>query len=61
MLLEGPLKDPMGLGWPQSPLVIAEAEWPRLVQGKRLHMGFIVAILAALAVWLMLARSVLGY
>ena len=61
MLLEGPLKDPMGLGWPQSPRVIAEAQWPRLVQGKRLHMGFLVAILAALAVWLMLARSVLGY
>ena len=61
MLLEGPLKDPMGLGWPQSPRVIAEAQWSRLVQGKRLHMGFPVAILAALAVWLMLARSVLGY
>ena len=61
MLLEGPLKDPMGLGWPQSQRVVAEAQWPRLVQGKRLHMGFPVAILAALAVWLMLARSVLGY
>ena len=26
MLLEGPLKDPMGLGWPQSSKVIAEAQ-----------------------------------
>ena len=61
MLLEGPLKDPMGLGWPQSERVIAQAQWPRLIQGKRLHMGFVVAILAALGVWLMLARSVFGY
>ena len=56
------LKSKLGLfaeRW--SPRVIAEAQWSRLVQGKRLHMGFPVAILAALAVWLMLARSVLGY
>ncbi len=38
MLLEGPLKDPMGLGWPQSQKVIAEAQLPRLIQGKRLHL-----------------------
>ena len=40
MLLEGPLKDPMGLGWPQSPKIIAEAQLPRLIQGRRLHFGF---------------------
>ena len=32
-LLEGPLKDPMGMGWPQSPRIIAEAQLPRLIQG----------------------------
>jgi ABC-type uncharacterized transport system permease subunit len=44
MLLEGPLKDPMGLGWPQSRRVIEEAQLPRLIKGKRLHFGFILAI-----------------
>ena len=44
MLLEGPLKDPMGLGWPQSSKVIAEAQLPRIIQGKRLHYGFVIAL-----------------
>lgn len=61
MLLEGPLKDPMGLGWPQSKKVIADAQLPRLIHGKRLHLGFIIAIVAALAVWIIDRRSVLGY
>jgi general nucleoside transport system permease protein len=60
-LLEGPLKDPMGLGWPQTKKVIAEAQLPKLVQGKRLHLGFILALIAALSVWLINARMVLGY
>ncbi|HNB25332.1 MAG TPA: ABC transporter permease [Alphaproteobacteria bacterium] len=61
LLLDGPLKDPMGLGWPQSKKVIAEAVWPKLVQGKRLHWGFVVAILAACAVWFVNVRTTLGY
>ena len=61
MLLEGPLKDPMGLGWPQTKKVIAEAQLPKLFQGKRLHLGFILALIAALAVWLINARMTLGY
>ncbi len=61
MLLDGALKDPMGLGWPQSKKVIAEAAWPKLVQGKRLHLGFILAILAAGAVWFVNVRTTFGY
>jgi simple sugar transport system permease protein len=61
MLLEGPLKDPMGLGWPQSKKVVADAQLPKLIQGKRLHAGFLVAIAAAALVWLIDRRSVLGF
>lgn len=61
LLLEGPLKDPMGLGWPQSERVVAEARLPRIIQGKRLHYGFVLAIVSAIAVWLIMAKSVLGY
>ena len=60
-LLEGPLKDPMGLGWPQSKRVIAEAQLPRLIQGKRLHFGFVIAVAAAVATWVVMARTTLGY
>ncbi len=61
LLLDGPIKDPMGLGWPQSPKVLADAALPKLVQGKRLHAGFLLAIAAALAVWFINARTTLGY
>jgi ABC-type uncharacterized transport system permease subunit len=61
MLLEGPLKDPMGLGWPQSQKVIAEAQLPRIIQGKRLHYGFVMAIVSAIIVWVVMKKTVLGY
>ncbi len=61
MLLEGILKDPMGLGWPQSKRVIAEAQLPRLIQGKRLHFGFILALASALITWFIMKKSTLGY
>lgn len=61
MLLEGMLKDPMGLGWPQSQKVVAEAQLPRLIQGKRLHLGFVIAIVAAVAVWVVTKKTKLGY
>ena len=61
MLLEGVLKDPMGLGWPQSKRVIAEAQLPRLITGKRLHFGFVLALAAAFITWFIMKKSVLGY
>jgi general nucleoside transport system permease protein len=61
MLLEGWLKDPTGLGWPQSKKIIADAQLPKLVQGKRLHLGFIIAILAAVVIWIIDRKHVLGF
>jgi general nucleoside transport system permease protein len=61
MLLEGPLKDPMGLGWPQSPKVVADAQLPRLIQGKRLHFGFVFALAAAILTSIIIKKTILGY
>lgn len=61
MLLEGPLKDPMGMGWPKSAALLPEARLPRLVPGLRLHWGFGLALLSAVAVWLILTRTTLGF
>ena len=61
MLLEGPIKDPMGMGWPKSARVIPEARLPRIVDGLRLHWGFALAIFAAISVWIIQTRSTLGY
>lgn len=60
-LLEGPMKDPMGMGWPKSPALLKEARLPRIVDGLRLHWGFAVALLAAVAVWIVQTRTTLGF
>lgn len=60
-LLEGPMKDPMGMGWPKSPALVKEARLPRIVEGLRLHWGFALALIAALAVWVMERRTTLGF
>ncbi|KEO50913.1 ABC transporter permease [Thioclava pacifica] len=60
-LLEGPLKDPMGMGWPKSPRLIEEARLPRIVEGLRLHWGFVLALIAAVALWIINTRTTLGF
>lgn len=60
-LLEGPMKDPMGMGWPKSPALVPEARLPRIVEGLRLHWGFALAILAAVIVWVIQTRTTLGF
>ena len=46
MMLEGPLKDPMGGGWPQSEPILPEGTLPPLFERMRLHAGFVVALIA---------------
>ncbi|PTX51166.1 nucleoside ABC transporter membrane protein [Gemmobacter caeni] len=60
-LLEGPMKDPMGMGWPKSPALIKEARLPRIVDGLRLHWGFALALIAAVVVWVIQSRTTLGF
>ncbi|MBL9062870.1 ABC transporter permease [Tabrizicola sp.] len=60
-LLEGPMKDPGGMGWPKSTPLIPEARLPRIVEGLRLHWGFALAILAAVVVWVIQTRTTLGF
>lgn len=60
-LLEGPLKDPMGMGWPKSPALIADARLPRIVEGLRLHWGFGLALMAAVVVYILQRRTTFGF
>jgi simple sugar transport system permease protein len=61
MLLEGALKDPMGMGWPQSAPVIEAAELPKLVARTRLHAGLAMALGLAVILWLIDTRTIWGY
>lgn len=60
-LLEGPMKDPMGMGWPKSTPLVPEARLPRMVEGLRLHWGFALAIIVAVVVWVIQTRTTLGF
>jgi len=61
LLLEGPLKDPMGLGWPQAEPIVAEGELPKLFAGMRLHLGFVIAVGFAVVLWFVDRRTTFGY
>ncbi|MWD28359.1 ABC transporter permease [Aquicoccus sp. SCR17] len=61
MLLEGPLKDPLGMGWPKSEALPRDARLPRIVDGLRLHWGFGLALICALGTWVIQTRTTLGY
>jgi simple sugar transport system permease protein len=61
MMLEGPLQDPMSLGWPQSAPIVAEATLPELIERTRLHFGLVMALAAAVVTWLVIQRTRFGF
>lgn len=60
-MLEGPLKDPMGLGWPQSSPILDQGMLPALMDRMRVHSGLIIALVCAVVAQIMLARSTWGF
>ncbi|WP_425427942.1 ABC transporter permease [Aliiruegeria haliotis] len=60
MMLEGPLKDPMSLGWPQSEPIVDAAVLPQLMEKMRLHAGFLLAIGTAVIAHVIMAMTVWG-
>lgn len=59
-LLAGPWKDTL-TGWPDSPDILRAAEFPNLWRGTRLHLGVLIAVLAAVACWFLVKRTTLGF
>ncbi|MFT3778813.1 MAG: ABC transporter permease [Ottowia sp.] len=60
-LLDGPMKDPLALGWPQSVALQGDLELSRLVPGTRLHTGLLIAMGLAVLLWALLASTVPGF
>jgi general nucleoside transport system permease protein len=60
MMLEGPFKDPMGGGWPQSEPILDAGALPPLVERMRLHGGFLIAVALAAALHIVMTRTVFG-
>ena len=60
-LLDGPMKDPAAMGWPQSVVLQPALELGKLVAQTRLHTGLLWAIALALMVWVIFKYTVLGF
>jgi simple sugar transport system permease protein len=60
MMIDGPLRDPLAFGWPQSVPIPPAAALPKLVARSRLHDGLLIAAGAAILVWLVQTRTVFG-
>lgn len=61
MMVNGPMRDPDGFNFPESRIFSESATLPILLEGTRLHLGVLLALLVVGLGWLMLSRSLLGY
>ena len=61
VLVHGPLRDPDGHNFPESRLFQPSALLPALLPGTRAHVGFLVALAAAAAAWVLLERHIFGF
>lgn len=61
MMIEGPLQDPMGMGWPRSEPIIASARLPQLLEKTRLHWGLVMGLAASGLAWVLINRTAFGF
>ena len=61
MMLDGPMKDPTAMGWPQSVAIVSDLEFGKLLERSRVHSGLIFAVVLAAALWVVNARTTFGY
>jgi simple sugar transport system permease protein len=59
-LVRGPLQEPTHV-YPQSEPLSEVAQLPKLIEGSRLHWGFVLAVLAAPAAWWVLRYTAAGF
>jgi simple sugar transport system permease protein len=60
-LVYGPWKDPQGYNFPQTKTFEAATQMPRLMDGSRITIGLILALVGAGAAWVFLFRTYAGF
>lgn len=60
-LVHGPMMDPDGFGFPQSPMFEDSALLPMLIEGTRLNAAFLFALTALVIVYVFMSRSFIGF
>ena len=60
-MLDGPMKDPTAMGWPQSVALQPDLELAKLVERTRVHTGLLWAGALAVLLWAVLRFTVTGF
>lgn len=60
-MLDGPMKDPTAMGWPQSVALKGDLELSKLIAQTRVHTGLLWGMALAVGLWTVLKFSVLGF
>ena len=60
-LVYGPWKDPLGYNFPQSRLFERVTQVPKLVNGARVNIGVLLALVGSALLWVFLFRTRMGF
>jgi len=60
-LIHGPLRDPDGFNFPESRLFHDAAILPIILEGTRLHFGWLIALFVAALAWLLIVKHIIGF
>ena len=61
MMLDGPMKDPTALGWPQSVALRDDLQLDKLIPRTRVHTGLIYAVVLAALLAFVMRGTTLGF
>lgn len=61
LMLDGPMKDPSAMGWPQSVALMGELELSKLIPQTRVHTGLLWACALSVGLWTLMKYTVLGF
>lgn len=61
LMLDGPMKDPSAMGWPQSVALGGELELSKLIPQTRVHTGLLWACTLSVGLWVLMKYTVLGF
>ncbi len=59
--VQSPLRDPQGLGFPQSPMFETAATLPMMIPGTRLHWGVALVVVSLFFIWLIMSKMFIGF
>jgi general nucleoside transport system permease protein len=61
MMIDGPMKDPAAMGWPQSVTLPDALQLGKLIERTRVHTGLLIALTLAAALAVLLRYSTFGF